>query len=208
MRYRKTYLCICDGQQEKMYLEHVARLVNDFPNKVIKFNVYIDRPYRLKKTYEDYSCAALFDYDFDDVNFKRNIELCDKLNRNERKYGKGKNQRFIYHAYSNVNFDLWLILHKKDFNRPVSRTDAYVNEVRKIYGLGSNEDIKNRETLNRILNQISLIDVKKAIERAEKIKKTKDPKEATKVGSTLIYPNPDFSIHEFLKVVLKDSGDL
>ena len=22
--YRKAYLCICDGQQEKMYLDHVA----------------------------------------------------------------------------------------------------------------------------------------------------------------------------------------
>lgn len=206
--YRKKYLCICDGQQEEMYLQHVARLVNDFPNKVITFNTYIDTPLRLIKTYEDYSCAALFDYDFDDVNFKRNIELCDKLNNKEKKSRKRKSDRFICHAYSNVNFDLWLILHKEDFNRSVCRTDAYVDDVRRIYGLGLNEDIKNKNTLNKILSQITLSDVKDAIRRAEKIRKEKDQNDATRIGSTITYSNPDFSIHEFLKAVLMDSGDL
>ena len=53
--YRKNYLCICEGQQEKLYLDHVAGLIKDFPRKVIKFNSYIDTPYRLTKTYEDSS---------------------------------------------------------------------------------------------------------------------------------------------------------
>ena len=79
-QYRKQYLCICEGLQEKMYLDHVASLVKEFPRKVIKFNTYIDNPHRLTKTYEDYDSAALFDYDFNEVEFKRNIKLCDKLN--------------------------------------------------------------------------------------------------------------------------------
>jgi len=28
------------------------------------------------------------------------------------------------------------------------------------------------------------------------------------IGNTKTYPNPDFSLHEFLKIVLQDSGDL
>ena len=36
--YRKTYLCICEGQQERMYFDHLAKLIKDFPKKVVKFN--------------------------------------------------------------------------------------------------------------------------------------------------------------------------
>ncbi|MDQ2085647.1 hypothetical protein RBH29_04265 [Herbivorax sp. ANBcel31] len=39
--YRKTYLCICDGQQEKMYLQHLAKLIKKFPRKVVTFNTFI-----------------------------------------------------------------------------------------------------------------------------------------------------------------------
>lgn len=206
-QYRKQYLCICEGQQEKMYLDHVASLVKEFPRKVIKFNTYIDNPHRLTKTYEDYDSAALFDYDFNEVEFKRNIKLCDKLN-NEQKPAKHKKGRFIHHAYSNVNFDLWLILHKEDFNRSVSKNDAYIPDIRRIYGLASNENIKNEGVMNKILNQITLIDVKSAIERADKIKRDKNIEDASIIGSTSLYSDPDFSIHEFLRLVLKDSGDL
>lgn len=206
-QYRKQYLCICEGQQEKMYLDHVASLVKEFPRKVIKFNTYIDNPHRLTKTYEDYDSGALFDYDFNEVEFKRNIKLCDKLN-NEQKPAKHKKGGFIHHAYSNVNFDLWLILHKEDFNRSVSKNDAYIPDIRRIYGLASNENIKNEGVMNKILNQITLIDVKSAIERADKIKRDKNIEDASIIGSTSLYSDPDFSIHEFLRLVLKDSGDL
>lgn len=205
--YRKNYLCICEGLQEKMYLNYVARLVNEFPKKVIKFNIYIDRPYRLTKTYEDYDSAALFDYDFNDVEFERNIELCDHLKK-KLKPTKRKKGRHIYHAYSSVNFDLWLILHKEDFNRSVSRNDAYLSEVRRIYGLNQNDNIKNVSVIKRILSQITLDDVKSAIKRADQIRKEKNANEAVIIGSSSVYSNPDFSIHDFLKIVLEDSGDL
>lgn len=68
--------------------------------------------------------------------------------------------------------------------------------------------LKNKNTLNKILSQITLSDVKDAIRRAEKIRKEKDQNDATRIGSTITYSNPDFSIHEFLKAVLMDSGDL
>ena len=116
--YRKTYLCICEGQQEEMYLNHLAYLIKDFPRRVVKFNTIIDRPFRLNKTYEESDSAAIFDYDFNDVEFKRNLELCDRLD-SPNKAKKRKKVKRVYHGYSNVNFDLWLILHKEDFNRPV-----------------------------------------------------------------------------------------
>jgi hypothetical protein len=75
--------------------------------------------------------------------FKRNIEICDSLNK-KLKPSKRKEGRHIYHAY----------------------------------------------------------------QRAETIRKNKVKADSTKIGNTTIYSNPDFFIHEFLKAVLKDSGDL
>ena len=60
---RRTYLCICEGQQETMYLAHIARLLTHFPERVVKFNTTIGPPSELKKHYEEYDSAALFDQD-------------------------------------------------------------------------------------------------------------------------------------------------
>ena len=105
-----------------------------------------------------------------------------------------------------MNFDLWLILHKEDYNRKVSRNDAYISGVRRVFDLKSSDDIKSEEVIG-ILSQISLEDVKTAIKRAENIRKSKGGSEGTKIGNTRSYSNPDFSIHEFLKAVLEDSGN-
>lgn len=205
--YRKNYLCICEGQQEKMYMNHVAKLIKNFPKKVVTFNTFIDSPHRLKKRYEEYDSAAIFDFDMNEVEFKKNIEICDRLNR-DLKSIKRKSERHIYHAYSSVNFDLWLILHKEDYSKIVSRNDAYVQDLRRIYGLYATDNIKNEEINRKILSQITLNDVKEAIHRAEKIRHNKNIDDCQSVGDTKIYTNPDFSIHEFLKIVLIDSGDL
>lgn len=205
--YRKAYLCICDGQQETMYLSHVAKLIKDFPRKVVKFNTFEDLPHRLEKRYENYDSATVFDFDHNQIEFKGNIEICDTLNKKLRP-SKRKEGRHIYHAYSSVNFGLWLILHKEDYNKSVSKNHAYVPEVRRIFGLKSTEDIKNKDVINKIISQITLEDVKKAIKRAETIRKGKVKEDGTKIGNSIIYANPDFSIHEFLRSVLKDSGDL
>lgn len=205
--YRKIYLCTCDGQQEEMYLKHVAELIKDFPRKVVKFNTIIDSPGRLEKEYVDYDGVALFDFDFKDVEFERNIRLCESLNK-KYKSTKRKKGRNIYHAYSNVNFDLWLILHKEEFNHCVGRNDAYIRDVRRIYRLGSDANIKNADIINKILRQIDLEDVKDAIRRAECIRNNKMRDDGKIIGSTVSYPNPDFSIHAFLRGVLKDSDDL
>ncbi|TYQ13206.1 UNVERIFIED_CONTAM: RloB-like protein [Acetivibrio alkalicellulosi] len=202
--YRKTYFCVCEGQQEEMYLKHVAFLLKKFPHRVVTFNTTHGLPERLKKNYTEYDNAALFDYDFKEEEFRRNIMICEQLQRKSQKE-KGKN---VYHAYSNVNIDLWFILHKEDFNRPVASNDAYITDVRRIYGLSHEVNIKEKVTLDRILREITLKDVKQAIRRAEQIRKSKLESDCFMVGNVACYGNPDFSLHDFLKIVLQDCGEL
>ncbi|WP_461205020.1 RloB domain-containing protein [Clostridium sp. DL1XJH146] len=205
--YRKTYLCVCEGQQEELYLKHVASLLKQYPQRVVTINTMIGGAYKLKKTYTEYDNAALFDYDFNNVEFEKNIGICDQL-KNSNKSTKRKNGKKVFHAYSNVNFDLWLILHKEDYNRIVSQNHAYISDVRRIYKLSAIEDIKKKNVIDKILAQITLDDVKKAIIRADKIRERKLETDKMIVASSTCYSNPDFSIHQFLKFVLKDCKEL
>lgn len=80
--------------------------------------------------------------------------------------------------------------------------------MKRIYRLRETDNIKKKDIIQKILKEISLDDVKAAILRAEKIRQRKMDKDGKQVGETIVYANPDFSIHEFEKKVLKDSGDL
>lgn len=203
--YRKQYLCICEGKQEQMYLNHLRSLINQKPQKQVTFNTIIDRSGSLEKRYEDYDAVALFDHDSQEEQFIKYVECCEKFNATLKKRSK-RASKSIHHAYSNLNFDLWLILHKKDFNRSVCHNHAYQDEVRKVYGLSNKEDIKQTDNVKKILNQISLDDVKKAIERAATVRQNKSD-HGRRIGQYQVYSNPDFSIHEFVKIVLIGTGD-
>lgn len=196
--YRKTYFCICEGQQEMLYFKHLSNLLRDLPKRSITFNTVKGKPYLVTKNQVEYDTAAVFDFDFNEEEFHKSIALCDK---GPSKGKKKKTDPVIWHAYSNVNFDLWLLLHKKCFNKTVFANNDYHAEIRKEYGLGPTENIKNEKVMNKILNQISLADVKKAVERAEQIRSGKC-EDGKLCGKTMIYSNPDFSIHLFIKYVL------
>jgi len=199
---RRSYFCVCEGQQEEMYLKRIAFLLKKFPQRVITFNTTTGLPEEIDKTITMYDCAALFDHDLKEKEFHRKIETCEKLRR------KYHNKKKVYHAYSNVNFDLWLILHKEDYCKPVFNTHAYINDVRRIYALSPEADIKEKDNLEKILSQISLEDVKDAIRRAEQIRSNKLESDRKLINGVVCYDNPDFSLHNFIKVVLKECGEL
>lgn len=206
--YRASYFCVCAGQQEEMYLDRLEELLKKPQGRVVTFITTVGSAELLRRNYTEYDKAVLFDYDFKKAEFEQNIKTCEELDKASRKRGGKKKGERIYHAYSNVNFDLWLILHKKDYNKPVMRNDAYVDEVRKIYGLDSEADIKNSAVIKKILKQISLDDVKDAIRRADRIRASKLQCDGFHVCSVLCYENPDFSLHDFLRFVLQECREL
>lgn len=106
-----------------------------------------------------------------------------------------------------MNIDLWLILHKEDFQKSVFSNNSYIPDVRGVFNLKSTDNIKNKEITRRIVEQITLEDVRSAINRADGIRNAKVGIDGEIVGNSIIYENPDFSLHEFLKIVLIASGD-
>lgn len=190
-KINKTYLCYFEGNQEEKYFRHFSRLIkNNFENVTIKFNK-VEKLKILQTSSTLIPKVAVFDYDNNKKEFQDKIKICKK----------GK----IYIAYSNLNFDLWLLLHKIPFNKIVTNNDDYIDYIRKEYGLGKNDNIKKKSNIYRILGEINLEDIKFAISNAEKImKKKKDGKDEIIYENYVYYNNPSLSIHEFLKEILEN----
>ena len=183
---RKEYICYYEGLQEEKYFKRLKELIEKkYMNirvcfkKVEKFEYFVTLKTNIKK-------IAVFDYDCDKTNFETKVKKCLKNNVNI--------------LYSNLNFDLWLILHKEQYTTPVSYNDDYQEKVKEIYKLPKNANIKTESNIDKILKQIELEDINYATENAEKIMKKKNKKDYIKINSKYGYfPNPSLSVQDFLR---------
>jgi hypothetical protein len=48
--YCKSYFCVCAGQQEEMYLKHLAQLLKKPEERVVTFNTTVGSAELLEKT--------------------------------------------------------------------------------------------------------------------------------------------------------------
>ena len=190
---RRQYFCICEGQQEEMYLKKLSCLLRTDKRRVT-FTTTQGLPGNiLKQNHIIYDKAVLFDHDGKVEDFRQALSVCIKAK--------------CAYAYSNRNFDLWLLLHKREFTRCVSDNKAYVDDIREVFNLGKEADIKSKKVLERILEQITLSDVKTAIRHAKRIREQKLPGDAEKICDRNCYNNPDLSIHEFIIKVFLDCSE-
>lgn len=203
--YRAQYFCICEGQQEELYLDHLGALLKT-PQRTVKFKHIRGTAADLKRGDPfGYDKAVLFDHDCKKARFIQQIEACDAAEKRRT----NRQEPHTYHAYSNLNFDLWLALHSPNYKGvgAAHKTDAYHKLVRVCFGLDAEANIKEERVIRDILKQITLDNVKLAIHRAEEIRAQKLESDKHQAGNTDWYDNPDFSIDKFLKSVLKDAGE-
>lgn len=188
---KREYRCFYEGQQEEMYFDHIAKKVKEARTNIsLKFKK-LAKLKALEKSSTGVPKIAVFDYDLNKVDFESKVKLCNET-------------RILY---SNLNFDLWLVLHKKQYRRTVQNNNAYIDEIRNSYNLPNNTNIKAKGNIQKILDKIELIDVKRAIENAEEIMKEKMEEDKIYVKRNFsYYPNPSMSINEFFKELFEDIG--
>ena len=102
----------------------------------------------------------MFDHDGKDEKFKEAINLAKKEK--------------VICAYSNFSFGLWIILHKEYETPTVTNSDDYYEKIKRIYNLQSIEgSIKTEDNFKKVIEQITIEDVKRAIHNAQRLRKNR-----------------------------------
>ena len=113
-------------------------------------------------------------------------------------------------GYSNINFELWIILHKKDLFGTVGSKAQYLKNINQVYGtkFESLNEYKVERNFLQVLSKITLDDVKVAIDRAEKITRQRESEgnPIKTCGYEWFDKNPALSVHNVIKKILNDCG--
>lgn len=204
---KEQFLFSVEGETEQWYLERLSELVNARLSElkacfVVDLVPKVCSPKKFLKTYStisgDTRCFHVFDYDNDEARFKNTLD--------EMQYAKEQKGIKYQLGYTNICFELWMILHKADFLKPVSGAVDYAETIKKAFKTPFKKlsDYKQEKTFKKILSEISLKDVYKAIQRAEKIQKQRESVSECECfkGYSWYKDNPALSLHECVKWIL------
>lgn len=199
------YIVGCEGiNQEKKYFKKVQEIINSIPTR--KMDVLFDfaEPFggnprnvverTITKSIGKTNKVAVFDYDGKTKEYEEALELA-----NENKIELGN---------TSYCFDLWLILHKEDYFDPVSHQGDYANDLRRVYGLSYNANIKKEANVDKMIEQIELKDIVDAIRRADRIERANNKKtpHITAYKRMRYYDNPDTRMHTVLRIIFERVG--
>lgn len=210
-KINNTFYVSVEGESELKYLDRVQELINngDYPYRV-KFVKKKENPTSFAKAtftgYSEFPYYHICDYEgnsSEDIIKFTHIMDNIKDARSITKVGYKL-------AYTNLCFELWLILHKKLFNRIITNKEDYKAEINNVYNLNclSWEDIKKEQSLSKILKQISIDDIKVAISNAKRIENNnQQTQQLTEYKNSKYYKsNPSLNLHEFIEMVLNKCG--
>lgn len=214
LKQNNKYYFSVEGDTEKWYLEHLQKLINDCADATctVKINVKIEKnPVKMVKALTVSGKTTIWhlsDYESDEpVHTQAFIETMDNLKASQK---MGKQVKYMF-GYSNLSFDLWIVLHKANCNGHLAHRSHYLTHINRAFGEAflDMDAYKTRDNFNRCLDKITLSDVQQAIERAKTIMETNASNGYTKheyKGYYYYKENPSLEIWQAIENILKDCG--
>lgn len=209
----KKYTFTVEGETEKLYLDWLGKKINSCPDR--KYNVNIKlvvekNPYKYAKIVTSISTPEIYhicDIESNGEEHRKNFENVLKGLRDSKKE-KGID---CYLGYSNFTFELWMILHKLDFNSSLSNRKQYLGYIQKAFDgkYLSLDKYKEEKEFQSLLSQLTIDDVKQAIIRSERIMSKKESDQIRpikKYGFTYYEDNPSLTIQDTIKKILVTCG--
>lgn len=134
------YYFSVEGETEQWYLKWLQDVINDTEESAYKvsFDCPVQKnPYKRAKTFivlktenKKVDIYHLSDYESDEpIHVQQFTETMDNMKK-ANEAGKYINYKF---GYSNLTFDLWIILHKADCNGAVSHRKNYIAPINRAY---------------------------------------------------------------------------
>lgn len=148
------------------------------------------------------------DYESDEpIHVKQFMETMDNM-----KAAKGLGKQIFYQfGYSNLTFDLWIILHKADCNGTIVHRKNYLAPLNRAFDehFENMDEYKHEANFKRCLGKLQLSDVVDAVNRAKTImQRNQDSGYVLQQykGYRYYKENPSLAIWEPIDNILKDCG--
>ncbi len=212
----KTFYFSVEGETEQWYLEHLQKLVNnelkrqeaDFRIgmviKVEKDPRQISWPFITR--WEQTKVVHVCDYEkpVPQQSGMNRLEQFKTILSNMSAAGTDKNLTYSL-GYSNLSFELWMILHKQNCNGGKIDCKQYLTDLNTAYSSSflSTKAYKKEDAFKDLLRGITLPDIQNAIIRATAIQQANQQNhDAQKHCNYEFYTsNPALSIHECLREI-------
>lgn len=209
-RTKKFHFSV-EGETEQWYLKWLQNLINGIPES--NFKVSFDCPVQRNPLKRAKSIVVtgktdiyhIFDYESDeDQHVKEFKNTLDNM-RKACKLGKQINYKL---GYSNLTFDLWIVLHKLSCNNVLTHRKFYLKQINAGYNenFESMDTYKQEHNFKKILDQLTLQNVKDAISRSQAImKRNLDNRYLLQEhsGYKFYKENPSSTVGEAIEQVLK-----
>lgn len=213
------YYCSVEGETEQWYFKWLSEIINNSDlNYTVKIEAKIQKnPYKHAKTLNFLSKCSdnmevyhISDYEgCDEVHDKEFKEVIDNINR-VKEMGKSINYFF---GYSNLTFELWIILHKMKYKTTLYNRHDYYKVINKCFSeeFNSNDEFKHESNFKRCLKKLTIDDVVSAVNNANEIMRDKVNncvKKSYYNGFEYYEDNPALEVYKFVEKILRDCGKI
>ncbi|MDD3350242.1 MAG: RloB family protein [Eubacteriales bacterium] len=212
LKQTKKYYFSVEGETEQWYLKWLQNLINETLDSALK--VSFDCPVQKNPVKRAKSIVVtgktdiyhISDYESDeDVHVKEFKETMDNM-KQAKGLGKQINYKF---GYSNLTFDLWIVLHLSNCNGSLIHRRLYLSHINQAYGehFENMDEYKHENNFKRILGRLTLQNVKDAVDRSKQIMKRNEENGYALQeykGYKYYRENPALAVGEVIEKVLKD----
>jgi len=209
-----TYYFSVEGETEKWYLDWLEAQINlqEETKFKVKLKAEVQKDpvsYAKKLTVQRRTTVwHLSDIEGSTPSHIQSIE--NTLGRLKDAKNLGKD--ITYHwGYSNLSFDLWMILHKQNCNAELADVTRYLNHINRAFGeqFESMKEYKEEYNFKHCLGKLSLPEVLSAIERARTImqRNERDGYLLSQFKGYQYYlHNPSLDLWQPIERILRDCG--
>ena len=210
---RKYYFSV-EGETEQWYLKWLQDVIN--ATEEAAYKVSIDCPVNKNPLKRAKSMTVtgkteiyhFFDYESsEDIHVKQFYETLDNMKAAEQ---IGKQIKYKS-GYSNLTFDLWMILHMIDCNTFFAHRKNYITPINKAYGekFENMDEFKKEANFKRCLGKMQLSNVIEAIQRAKGIMQRNQENGYKLIqykGYSFYNENPSLQSWEAIEKILIECG--
>lgn len=214
-RITKKFYFSVEGETEIIYLEWLENTINQckqrkydvsFDSRKLSPLSFIKRATILEKA----TITHVFDYESKNKEHQDKFKNILKEMSETKKVTPQKVDKYKL-GYSNFTFELWVILHKDSCNGHLNHRNEYLDLINKAYRKQylSLDEYKKQKNFQKMLNGLTLTDVKEAIKRARLImseNKDNGYTKKTSYGYQYYDENPSLLIHDRVNEILKEVG--